>query len=240
MKFCPTHGEVPSNEIVSGYQVSKDRYVIVDPAEVDKLRPANERAINIEAFLDKETIEPRFYNDKTYYLVPDGPAGKRSYALLLRVMAEENKVAFAQGVFQNREQIMALRPRGRLLEANFLSYADELKNPAEFEGEVPEVDVPKQELQIARTLVAQLSPEEFDITSFKDRYEDRLKQLIDTKVAGEQVMAAPEEEPAPVINLMEALQKSLQQAQDAAKPPKKVAAGTAGKKTAAARKRKTS
>ena len=119
-------------------------------------------------------------------------------------------------------------------------YADELKNPAEFEGEVPEVDVPKQELQIARTLVAQLSPEEFDITSFKDRYEDRLKQLIDAKVAGEQVMAAPEEEPAPVINLMEALQKSLQQAQEAAKPPKKVAAGTAGKKAAAARKRKTS
>ena len=241
MKFCPTHGEVPANEIVSGYQVSKDRYVIVDPAEVDKLRPANERAINIEAFLDKERIEPRFYNDKTYFLVPDGAAGKRPYALLLRVMADENKIAFAQGVFQNREQIMALRPRGRLLVANFLSYADELKSPAEFEDEAPEVEVPKQELDIARTLVAQLSPEEFDLAAYKDRYEERLKQLIEAKVAGEEVVAAPEEEPAPVINLMEALQKSLQQAQAAAKPPKQVAAGTAGKRAAGgARKRKSS
>lgn len=240
MKFCPTHGEVPSNEIVTGYEVSKDRYVIVNPEEVDKLRPANERAIGIEAFLDKEAIDPRFYNDKTYYLVPDGAAGKRPYALLLRVMNDQKKIAFAQGVFQNREQIMALRPHGRLLVANFLSYADQLKNPAEFEGEVPEVEVAKQELDIAKTLVAQLSQEDFDIGAYKDRYEERLKQLIDAKVAGQELVAAPEEEPAPVINLMEALQKSLQEAQAAAKPPRQVAAGTAGKRAAASRKRKTS
>ena len=240
MKYCPTHGEVPNNEIVSGYQVAKDQYVIIDTAEVDKLRPANERAIGIEAFLDADAIEPRYYNDKTYYLVPDGMAGKRSYALLVRLMNEEKKIAFAQGVFQNREQIMALRARGRLLVANFLSYADELKNPAEFEGEVPEVEVPRQEMDIARTLVAQLTPEDFDISSYKDRYEERLQQLIEAKVAGEEALAAPEEEPAPVINLMEALQKSLQEAQAAAKPAKQVAPGTAGKRAAASRKRKTS
>src|SRR5690606_23063407 len=158
MKYCPTHGEVPGNEIVSGYQVAKDQYVVIDPSEVDKLRPANERAIGIQAFLDKETIEPRYVNGKTYYLVPDGVAGKRPYALLLRLMNEEKKIAFAQGVFQNREQIMMLRPRDRLLVANFLSYDSEMKNPAEFEAEVPEVEVPQQELDIARTLIAQLSP----------------------------------------------------------------------------------
>jgi DNA end-binding protein Ku len=240
MKYCPTHGEVPNNEIVSGYQVSKDQYVVIDTAEVDKLRPANERAIGIEAFLDEDAIEPRFYNGKTYYLVPDGMAGKRSYNLLVRLLNEEKKLAFAQGVFQNREQIMALRSRGRLLVANFLSYTDELKHPGEFEGEVPESDVPDKEMEIARTLVAQLTPEKFDLSEYKDRYEERLQKLIEAKVAGQEIVAAPEEEPAPVINLMEALQKSLQEAQAAAKPAKQVAPGTAGKRAAASRKRKSS
>ena len=251
MKYCPTHGEIPSSEIVSGYEIAKDQYAVIDPDEVDKLRPENERAVNIEAFLDPGQVEPRMFSGKTYFLVPDGVVGKKPYALLMRAMAEQDKVAFAQGVFQNREQIMVLRPRGRLLVANFLSYADELKDPAEFEPEVPEVEVPKAEVDLAKTLLAQLAKPDFDLAEYKDKYEERLRQLIDAKVEGQEVVAAPSHEEAqPVINLMEALQKSLAEAKAAgggggkapAKPPKQVAPGTAGKRSAAsgARKRKTS
>lgn len=245
MKYCPVHGEVPNSEIVSGFEIAKDQYAVIDPGEVDKLRPANERAIGIEAFLDEDAVEPRYFNGKTYFLVPDGAVGKKPYALLMRAMTEEGKVAFAQGVFQTREQIMMLRPRGRLLVANFLSYNKELKNPAEFDPEVPEVEVPEAEVNLAKTLLGQLSPKTFDLSDYRDLYEERLQTLIDAKVAGQEVVAAPtEEEPAPVINLMEALQKSLEEAKAAsgapAKPAKQVAPGTAGKRAAASRKRKTS
>src|SRR5690606_14048877 len=131
----------------------------------------SDRAIGIEAFIDKETLEPRYYNGKSYFLVPDGVVGRKPYALLMRAMSEENKVAFAQGVFQNREQIMLLRPHGKLLVANFVAYEQELKNPAEFEGEVPEVEVPRNEVDLAKTLLAQLTREEFDLSEYKDEYE---------------------------------------------------------------------
>lgn len=245
MKYCPVHGEVGSDEIVSGYQLDKDRYVVIDTDELEKLRTPAEKAIGIEAFVDRDALEPRHYNGKSYFLVPDGVVGRKPYALLMRALSEENKVAFAQGVFQRREQIMLLRPHGRLLVANFLAYENEMKNPAEFEGEAPEVELPKQEVDLAKTLLAQLTDENFDLGRYRDEYEHKLEKLIEAKVAGEEIVAAPaEEEEAPVINLMEALQKSLAEAKGkaaaSARPPKQAAPSTAQKRKAASRKRKSS
>ena len=167
LKYCPVHGEVPSSEIVSGYQVDKDRYVIIDTDEIEKLRKPSDRAIGIEAFIDKDELPPRYYNGKSYFLVPDGVVGRKPYALLMRAMVEEKKVAFAQGVFQSREQIMLLRPQGKLLVANFIAYEGEMKNPAEFEPEVSDIDVPKTEVDLAKTLVAQLTRKKFDLAKYQ-------------------------------------------------------------------------
>lgn len=240
MKYCPVHGEVSSSEIVSGYQFAKDQYVIIDPDEVDKLRTPNDKAIGIDAFIEADAVEPRYYNGRSYFLVPDGVVGRKPYQLLLRAMSEEGKVAFAQGVFQNREQIMLLRPQGRLLVANFLAYDEQMKKPAEFEEEVPEAQISSKEVDLAKNLVGQLARDDFDIAAYRDQYELRLEQLIESKVSGQEVISPPQEEEVPVINLMEALQKSLDEAKSKAKPAKRVAPSTAGKRKTAARKRKTS
>ncbi|HEY7086749.1 MAG TPA: Ku protein [Tepidisphaeraceae bacterium] len=241
-KVCPTHGEVAQADIVSGYEVSDDQYVMIDPEEVAKLRSKSDKTIGIEAFIDKDEIEARYFNGKMLYLVPDSPIGKKPYAMMHRLMVEEKKVAFATGVFSNKEQILLLRPVGRLIGASFLSYQGQIRSPQEFEPEVPEVEVEKKELELARTLINQLSQDDFDFGSYKDNYEVALEKLIEAKVAGKELVASPEEAEPQVINLMEALQKSLDQAKSKAKPAKIAAPSTAdrGAEAATKRKRKTS
>jgi DNA end-binding protein Ku len=239
-KTCPVHGEVKTDEIVSGYEFSKDQYVTITPDELAKLRSKSDKTIGIEAFVESDAVEPRYYNGRMMYLVPDGVVGRKPYAMVHRLMVEENKVAFATGVFNNRDQIMLIRPQGKLLAATFLCYQEEVRPPAEFEPEVPDVEVEKKEMDLARTLVAQLTEETFDFGSYKDPYDAALEKLVEAKVAGKEIVAPPEEEVPQVINLMEALQKSLDQSKAKAKPPKIAAAASAAKAPAAAKKRKSS
>ncbi len=239
-KVCPVHGELKADEIVSGYEFSKDQYVTITPDELAKLRSKSDKTIGIEAFIESDAVEPRYFNGRMMYLVPDGVVGKKPYAMVHRLMVEESKVAFATGVFNNRDQIMLIRPVGKLLAATFLCYQEEVRPPAEFEPEVPDVEVEKKEMDLARTLVAQLTEEKFDFSSYKDEYDASLEKLVEAKVAGKEIVAPPEEEVPQVINLMEALQKSLDQAKAKAKPPKIAAAASAAKAPAAAKRRKSS
>lgn len=241
-KVCPVHGEVKADEIVSGYEFSKDQYVTIEADELTKLRSKSDKTIGIEAFIPRDTIEPRYFSGRMLYLVPDGVIGKKPYAMLHQVMAQEKKVAFSTGVFSNKDQIMVLRPVGKLIAATFLAYQEEVRSPGEFEPEVPDVEVEKKELDLARTLVSQLTEEKFDFAAYKDNYDAALEKLIEAKVAGKEIVAPPEEEEPQVINLMEALQKSLDAAKAKAKPPKLAAPATADREAAAApkRKRKTS
>lgn len=241
-KVCPVHGEVKADEIVSGYEFAKDQYVTVEPDELSKIRSKSDKTIGIEAFVAADAVEPRYYTGRMLYLVPDGPVAKKPYAMLRQVLEQEGKVAFATGIFSNRDQVMVIRPQGKLLGATFLSYAEEVRSPAEFEPEVPDVEVEKKELDLARTLVAQLSEEKFEFAKYADQYDAALTKLIEAKVAGKEIIAPPEEEEPQVINLMEALQKSLDAAKAKAKarPPKLAAPGTAdrGAATAATAKRR--
>lgn len=239
-KVCPVHGEISADEIVSGYEFSKDQYVVIEPEEIAKIRHKNERMIQIESFIPTSSIDARYYSGRSLYILPDGVIGKKPYAMLHQLMLEEERVAFANGIFSNREQMILLRPVDKLIMATFLSYASELKPPAEFEPEVPDVEVSKKELDLARTLVAQLSEKSIDLTKYTDNYTNNLEKLIEAKVAGQEIVAAPAEEEPHVINLMEALQKSLDSAKAKTKPKKMVAPSTA-KRVAATkgRKRKT-
>ena len=109
-KTCPLHGEVSSGDIVSGYEYTKDPYVVIDPAEVDKLRPQAEKAINIEAFVGSEVIEPRYFNGSNYYLAPDGQPAAKPYGVLQQVMKETARHALATIVMRGRDHVVLLRP----------------------------------------------------------------------------------------------------------------------------------
>ena len=135
---------------------------------------------------------------------------------------------------------MLLRPVGKLIAATFLAYQDEVRSPAEFEPEVGDVEVDKKEMALARTLVGQLSEDKFEFGEYKDKYETELEKLIQKKVAGEEIVAAPAQEAPQVVNLMEALQKSLDAAKKKAKPPMIAAASSAESAAAPKKKRKTS
>jgi DNA end-binding protein Ku len=244
-KTCPIHGEVPNDKIVSGYQFADGQYVVVDPAEIEKLRPKSAKNISIAAFIRQGTIDPSQFTGKSYYLMPDGPVAQRPFALLVRAMSEQKRHAFAQVVMSGRDKIMLLRTMGKLLMMSELSYAQDLKPRSEFEGDIADVQVDANELKLAKTLTDAMADDDFDLSEYKDSYAEQLTKLIEMKVAGKEIVEQPEA-PAPrVINLMEALQKSLDEAKAKAKkaptgkPPKLVAPSPAAK-AAAGRKRKTS
>ena len=238
-KVCPVHGELSADQIVSGYQFAKDQYVIIDTEELNKLRPKSEKDIAIAAFIKRDVIDPSQFSGKSYYLLPDGQIAQRPYALLMRAMVEQKRNAFAQVVFSGREQIVLLRPMGKVLMMSILDYAADRKPRSEFEGDVADVDVSKDELKLALTLTEALADDEFDLEAYPDVYATRLTQLVESKVKGDEVVAPPDQPEARSINLMEALQQSLDAAKKKKKPGRVVAPSPAAAK-AAARKRKTS
>lgn len=241
-KTCPVHGELKSDEIVSGYEFSEGQYVVIDPSEIEKLRTKRDKAIDIEAFIEPTAIDAAYYSGKNYYLVPDGPVGQKPYSLLYKALNEENRFAFAQVVFNGKEQVVILRPLKNLLVMTMLSYDAEVKKVDEFQPEAPPIDVTPEELKLAKTLTDAMAVKSFDFSAYKDKYADNLTKLIQSKVEGKEIVAPPEQEGPQIINLMEALQKSVAEAKKsagaAAKPEKLVASSTAGQK--GTRKRKTS
>jgi DNA end-binding protein Ku len=209
-KTCPVHGEVPSEEIVMGYEYAKDQYAVVDPAEVETLRSEADRSINVERFVAPAEIDPRYFAGKTYYLIPEGRAGQKPYALLHRAMVDEDVVGLAQVVISSREQLVALRPIGKLLAASILQYAADVKPVDEFEKMLDNEPVPPQELKLAKTLIAATREEHAEIEHYHDLYAERLRELVEAKVAGREVVKRPTGKAPPTINLIDALKASLE------------------------------
>lgn len=249
-KVCPLHGELKAEEIVSGYEFADDQYVLFDPAELDKLRSPKDKTINIAAFIPPESVDPVYFSGDTYYLTPDGPVAQKPYTLLHKAMEKEGRWAFAQMVLRDREQIALVRPVGKLLAVTKLAYSSEVKAREQFESEVVSVEVSQKELELAKTLTDMMATDEFKLEDYADKYKENMRKLIDLKVQGKQISAAPPEggvETTDVLNLMDALQRSVEQAKAAAgaradgKPPRQVAPSSAEKaKEAKARKRKSS
>jgi DNA end-binding protein Ku len=247
-KTCPIHGEVSNDAIVSGYEYAKGQYVVIDTDELDKLRSEDDKAIKIDKFISPESLDPVYQTDKSYYLVPDGPVGDRPFALIRQGMEQENRQAIAQVVLHGREQVVLLRPMGRLLLMTVLDHDNEIVKPAAFEEEAPaEAEGAPEEMKLVKTLIEASTPKKFDFSQYKDVYMERLTQLIEAKVAGKEIVAAPAHEERHVINLMEALRQSIAQTQGGtgekteevvAKPPRKMAASK--RKEPGERKRKTS
>jgi DNA end-binding protein Ku len=202
--------EVPYEEIVKGYEIGPEQFVVITRDELEELDPKKTRAIEIQDFVDLDEIDP-IYFDHPYYLGPDKGAEK-AYALLVNAMAESNKVAVARFVLRNKENLAAIRPMDGVLTMATMRFADEVVSPDEIkdsiegEGEKPQ----KRELEMAKALIDSLS-DEFDAAQYRDEYREELLALIERKAKGEAVVEAVSEEPKPTKapDLMAALEESL-------------------------------
>ena len=208
----PTTGdEVAYEDIVKGYELTPDRYVLIEPGELEALDPKKTKAIEIEDFVALDEIDP-IYFDHPYYLAP-GPGGAKPYRLLLEAMRETGRVAIATVVIRSKQQLVAVRPIGEhVLGMATMVFPDEVIDPATID-EMPaddDVEVTKRELAIAQQLVDSLAAD-FDPDKYRDSYREDVLALIERKAAGEQIAVQPtaEEEQAPVPDLMSALKASL-------------------------------
>ncbi len=240
-KTCPVHGEISSEEIVSGYEYAQGQSVVVRPEELDRLRTESDRAIAIDVFVAPEALDAVYHTGKTYYLMPDGPAGAKPYALLHRVMGEQGRHAVARVVLSGRERLVLVRPLGRLLAMSTLVYESQVKAAEAFEEAVTGPELSTEELQPAPSLVAASYAKEFDLGRYRDLYTERLSALVEAKIEGHEIATAPAEPEREVINLIEALKRSVAEAQAnralPAKPKKSLAKGRAAATRARKKKR---
>ncbi len=212
-KVCPEHGELNNEQIVKGYEYAKDQYVVIEPEEIDKLRTKADRSVNIDGFIPADAIDPVFFSGRTNYLLPDGPAGERPYTLLHEGMVANKVAAIAQVVMSGREQLVLVRPMGKLLVMTGVSYAKEVKAIDDFESEVPDVTLRADEKALTNTLIGATKIEQFDLDKYKDTYVEKLRKVIDLKVEGREIVQAPDHEEPRILNLMDALKQSVAQAQ---------------------------
>jgi DNA end-binding protein Ku len=206
-----TGEEVPYDDIVKGFEIGPDRYVIIEPGELEALDPKKTKTIEIEDFVDLSDIDPIMY-DHPYYLAP-GPGGAKPYRLLLEAMRESGKVAIAKVVIRQKENLVAIRPmEGDVLGMATMIFADEVVDPDRIDEleSAREVEVNDRELSIAKQLVESLSGE-FEAGKYRDTYRDEVLALIERKAAGEEIAVQPAREEAeePVPDLMAALKASL-------------------------------
>jgi DNA end-binding protein Ku len=212
-KHCPEHGELKSEAIVSGYEYSKDQYVVVDPDELDKLRTKTDRAVSIDGFIPNDAVDGLYFAGKTHYLLPDGVAGGRPYALLREGMVKNEVCAIAQVVMSGREQLVLVRPHGKMLVMTALHYPQRVRKADEFEEEVDDIELKPAEVALTNTLIDASKIAEFDLDKYTDQYVTKLKKLIELKVAGKEIVQAPDHEEPKILNLMDALKKSVAEAQ---------------------------
>ena len=204
-----TGDEVAFEDIVKGYELSPDRYVLIEPEELDALDPKATKTIDIEEFVDQSEIDPIYY-DHTYYLAPT-TGGAKAYRLLLDAMREAGKVGIGRVVIRSKQQLCALRPTGDVMAMSTMLFGDEVLSPDRIDEleAVDEAGASDRELAMAQQLIDSLSAE-FDPSRFHDEYRERVLDLIERKAAGEEIAVAPQaEEEAPAPDLMAALEASL-------------------------------
>jgi DNA end-binding protein Ku len=236
-----TDEEVSYDDIVKGYEITPDRYVLIQPEELEALDPKATKTVDIEDFVDLEEIDP-IYFDHSYYLAPTA-GGAKAYRLLLDSMRESGKVGIGRVVLRSKQQLAALRPTGDVLTLSTMLFGDEVLAPDRLDelDAIADAEASDRELKMAQQLIASLSTE-FDPAKYKDEYRERVLDLIERKAAGEEIAVQPEaEEPEVAPDLMAALEASLaavrsddpepdKPAKPAAKKPAKKAASSDGAK----------
>ena len=211
-RVCPVDGEeVPYENIVKGYEITPDQYVIVEPGELEAIEPRKTKTIDIEDFVDLDEIDPIFY-DHPYYLLP-GTGAAKPYKLLVTAMNDSQKVAIARVVIRQKEQLVAIRATDDgLLAMSTMNFADEVIGADKFDDAPAEdVDTSNREVEMARQLIDSLSSS-WEPEKYHDTYRERVLELIEQKAEGKEIAVQPAEEPQPVPDLMAALEASVKAA----------------------------
>src|SRR5438045_2594640 len=230
-RWCPhCSREVPNSEIVKGYEFEKGRYVVLSEEDFDKVRPESTRVIDLVQFADASSVDP-MYVDRTYYLAPDGPVAADAFAVMRDGM--EGKVGIGKLALYGREYLVAVRPHDRGIVMHTLHHAAEIRGIDQVE-ELNSVTtkVKPEEARLARQIIESFEGP-LDLHTYKDEYQEGLKAIIDAKIAGQEIVAPAAEAPPKVVNLIEALKKSL----DAVSAQKKRPAKSVAEYPAAKRKR---
>ena len=233
----PTTGdEVAYEEIVKGYEIAPDQYVLIEPGELEALDPKKTKTIEISDFVDLDAIDPIYY-DHPYYLAP-GAGGAKPYRLLYEAMVESRKVAIAKVVIRQKENLVAIRPmEGGVLGMSTMIFADEVV-PADRLDDLPgDIETKEQEVEMARMLIDSLASD-FEPEKYEDTYREEVLALIERKAEGKEIAVQPaaEEEAAPVPDLMAALKASLDAVQKDGKKKQPAARKAPAKKKAAAKR----
>jgi DNA end-binding protein Ku len=213
----PELGPVDRTDIVKGYEYEKEKYVIIDDADLEKVRLETTRVIELLQFIEAEELDP-LYLDNPYYLAPDGPVAEDAFRIIREAMHSKNRVGIGRVVMSGREHIVALRVQDRGFVLTTLRYASEVRASAGFFEEIRNGEVNKAQLQLAEQLIDGMTSA-FDASQFNDRYQDALMEIIKAKIEGSEPVVAQEVEVGKVINLMEALKQSIAAAPK--KPPAK-------------------
>jgi DNA end-binding protein Ku len=227
-RWCPFHDrEVESDELVKGWEISKGQFVMVEEADLEAIEKHDtSRSIDISRFVKLEDVDPIYY-DRTYYLVPAGAeAQRRPYALLLEAMKDAEVAALGRFVLAGKEKLCLIRAMGEALALETLFVHEDVKDHAEIDEVITSSEVKKPELDLAKQIIASLEGP-FEPESLVSEYRAHLHDLLEAKAAGVEIEMPSEDEPAPVVDLMEALRASVAAQQE----------DTEGKKKAAPRKR---
>jgi DNA end-binding protein Ku len=231
----PEKGPIDRADIVKGYEVDKDRYVIVTEDEIAAVRLESTRTIDIERFVGAADIDRMYWNDP-YFLLPDGKLAQEAYAVIREAMRHTDKIALGRVVMHTRERLLAIEPRDNGLIAYSLRSHDEVRDPAEAFDDIPATKADPAMVEIAEKIIDQQSGD-FDPSKFTDRYEDALKKLIAQKEKGKGGAVEVEEpEDTKVVDLMAALRKSLGQSGERRAPAKKAASAHPRRKAATRKK----
>jgi DNA end-binding protein Ku len=225
-RVCEKDGEeVSYDHIVKGYEVEKDRYVILDDDDFDKVPVESSRAIDIDRFVDLDEIDPIMFK-KSYYLIPE-QTGAKAYALLREAMSQDGRVGVAKVSFRDKEHLAALRFKDEALTLETMYWPDEIRE-AEFGDADVDVKVRDQELAMARQLIESLTAE-WNPEEYTDEYREALMQIVEAKVNGEEIEVVEPEPTAKVVDLMEALKASVAAAKKGDEP--KAASGGGGSRS---------
>lgn len=226
-----TGEEVSADEIVKGYQVAKGEYVIVDKEEIEAVQLDTTHNITIEQFVPEDEIDP-LYLSEPYYIAPEGEAGEEAFAVLREAISEKGMVAIGRVVFRSRENMVAIKPRGKGMVLTTLLYPYEVRDEADVFDDIPDQKIAKDMLDMAHTLIKSKQGH-FSPDKFEDRYETALRAVIDKKMKGQTIKSAKAEKTSGnVINLMDALKKSIADGGATARRARPTGRASAAKKPA--------
>jgi DNA end-binding protein Ku len=206
-RWCPhCQREVPSSDIVKGYEFEKGHYVVVEDEDIEKVRVESTRVINLEKFTADDAIDP-IYLERPYYLAPDGPVAKEAFAVIREGM--KGKAGIGKVALYGREYLIKVQPRERGLVMYTLRHAGEIRSMDAIEelADMPETVKP-EEVKLARQVIGTFEGD-VDLRTYRDEYQEGLREIIDAKIGGREIVTHEVEAPPKVVNLMEALRKSL-------------------------------